>query len=95
MPQRRNRPQMYELSLAMMLSTSFSQVQLRNYALNKSVTASTVHKMQRSTVDYAVVYLGLGLFVSGEAYVAVSRVRSLDGQNIHDRGSAMKMRKYL
>ena len=46
--------------------------------------ASTVHKMQGSTVEYAVVYLGPRLFAEGQAYVTISRVRSLNGLRIVD-----------
>lgn len=41
--------------------------------------AVTVHKMQGSTVNQAVVNLGPSIFAKGQPYVALSRIRSLDG----------------
>ncbi|KAJ8891352.1 hypothetical protein PR048_010868 [Dryococelus australis] len=46
--------------------------------------AFTIHKMQGSIVDYAVIYLGQKLFVTGQDYVALSRVKSLGGLQIEE-----------
>jgi ATP-dependent DNA helicase PIF1 len=46
--------------------------------------ACTIHKAQGATLDCALVDIGRGTFESGQAYVALSRVRSLDGLYIHD-----------
>ncbi|GFT69098.1 ATP-dependent DNA helicase [Trichonephila clavipes] len=43
-----------------------------------------VHKMQRTTVDHAVIYLGSKLFSAGQAYVVLSQVRSLAGLRIEE-----------
>ncbi len=39
----------------------------------------TIHRSQACTLDYAICDLGNNIFTPGQAYVALSRVRSLDG----------------
>jgi uracil-DNA glycosylase len=46
--------------------------------------AVTTHKCQGSTLDSALVDIGSGIFEYGQAYVALSRVRSLDALYVHD-----------
>jgi len=41
--------------------------------------AATIHKVQALPLDAAVIYLGRQVFEEGMAYVALSRVRTLDG----------------
>ena len=44
--------------------------------------AVTIHKGQGKTFDRAVIDLGTGTFAPGQAYVALSRVRSLEGLSL-------------
>lgn len=57
---------------------SRTQVPLR---LGYSVTT---HKTQGATLDAALVDIGPGIFEYGQAYVALSRVKSLDALYVHD-----------
>jgi ATP-dependent DNA helicase PIF1 len=46
--------------------------------------ALTIHKVQGSTLDYAICDVGPSIFCPGQAYVALSRVRSSDGLLLSD-----------
>ena len=46
--------------------------------------ACTVHKAQGATLDSALIDIGMDTFECGQAYVALSRVKSLDSLYVHD-----------
>ncbi|GFY38806.1 uncharacterized protein TNIN_10731 [Trichonephila inaurata madagascariensis] len=45
---------------------------------------STLYKMEGSTIEYAVIYLGRNLFAEGQAYITLSCVTSLNGPLIEE-----------
>jgi ATP-dependent DNA helicase PIF1 len=41
--------------------------------------ANTIHKLQGATLDMAIMDLGSSIFTEGQIYVALSRIRTLEG----------------
>jgi ATP-dependent exoDNAse (exonuclease V) alpha subunit len=58
---------------------SYSQIPL------KTAWAMTIHKAQGLTLENVRIDLGNGAFASGQAFVALSRVRSLKGLSLASR----------
>jgi len=56
----------------------------RNQIPLRLAWACTIHKAQGSTLDCALVDIGDNTFECGQAYVALSRVKSLDSLYVHD-----------
>jgi ATP-dependent DNA helicase PIF1 len=55
---------------------SFEQLPLRH------AWAITIHKSQGQSFDDALINMGSGAFAAGQTYVALSRVRTLDGVHL-------------
>ena len=58
--------------------------------------AITIHKSQGSTIDYLQANLGLSIFADGQAYVALSRVKTMENLAVLDiKKSVFKTNPYV
>lgn len=64
-------------------SDKFTGLQLKQIPLILAY-ALTIHKAQGATLDRASVDLGRNIFAYGQAYVALSRIRTMDGLYLRD-----------
>jgi len=63
------------------VSERFETVSIKQYPLILA-WAMTIHKAQGATLDYAEIDAGSGIFACGQTYVALSRVRSIEGLSL-------------
>jgi ATP-dependent DNA helicase PIF1 len=59
-------------------NTEYPCLCISQYPLGLSF-ANTIHKLQGASLDMGIMDLGISIFAEGQIYVALSRVRSLDG----------------
>jgi ATP-dependent DNA helicase PIF1 len=64
-------------------STDYPTIAIKQYPLQLA-WALTIHKIQGATLNMAQMDVGTSIFEYGQTYVAMSRVKSLDGLYLSD-----------
>ena len=64
-------------------STDYPSIAIKQYPLQLA-WALTIHKIQGATLNMAQMDVGTSIFEYGQTYVAMSRVKSLDGLYLSD-----------